>query len=135
MKMNYDNKVLNVNGEGDEGLLLALELAFLQHGKRTTCSGWSQSKEHGFILHWHRNGTGVIPFSHDLSLTETFAIVKGWLNGEFAKTLELDGWDRDNDHDGHNGTGWRVYSEDWGKVGGKPYSICAIKRIFVWVGK
>lgn len=132
--MIYDNRVFNANGEGDKGLRLALELAFLQQSDNASVSGWSQSKEHGLVLYW-TTGDGIIPFTHDLSLDEVFPIVKGWLNSEYAKDLKLDGWDADNEHDGHNSTGWRVYCEDWGHVGGSSYSICAIKRIFVWVGK
>jgi hypothetical protein len=43
-------------------------------------------------------------------------------------------WDRDADHDGDNGPGWRVYTGNWGQVLDSD-TLLAIKPIYLWYGK
>ena len=62
-------------------------------------------------------------------------MASSWLKGEFAKTVILDDWDADMNHDGSNSRGWRVYVGDWGHVGDEMYAICAVKPVFLWHGK
>lgn len=98
--------------------------------------GYRISPTHGLILLWHvprdHGGTRFIaPLGPD-ALAET---ITEWLQTEEARSVPLTDWDRDCDHDGHNGDGWRVYCEDWGHVDHDPYSIVAIKRVHLWYGK
>jgi len=135
-----DNKVFNVNGKTDSMLLKALELVFEQHGPNTRCNGWAETKEDGLILlrYMDRNTTyEARHFPGDgITAADMVSLVKTWLSGEFAKTVVMEGWDRDIDHDGHNSMGWRVYSEDWGHVGpAGSGAICAVKPAWMWHGK
>lgn len=133
--MNMDNRVFNVNGNGSKGLLAALELVFLQDGSNTTCKGWKETKEHGLILYWldKRDNNTSLPVP--MNAQQCIHFVEAWLETDFAKTVELSDWCEDADHDGHNSEGWQVYCENWGKVGGSDYAICAIKPAFCWHGK
>lgn len=115
-------------------LLAALSLAFDQAGRHPRA--WKETGS-GLVLYSNNdNGTNPFPESADgLSAAECLPFVAGWLNSEFAKTLPCEGLDSDLDHDGHNGIGWRVYCGKWGHVDGDLYSMCAVKRVFLWYGK
>ena len=62
-------------------------------------------------------------------------MVQAWLASDEAKQTVKEGWDRDLDHDGSNGPGWRVYCEDWGHVATYSAAICAVKPVWLWYGK
>ena len=131
-----DNVIFNVNGRSEEMLLKAIELAFLQRECKT-CNGWKIS-EKGFILSWCiPDGQGYSPFpgNVEFSAQEVLPMVTKWLKTIDLKTVDMTGWDADIDQDGFNSLGWRVYSEDWGHVGGDWAAICAIKPAFLWYGK
>ena len=132
--MNFNNRVFNVNGNGDEGLLMALKLVFLQNGS-TTAKAFTTTKEHGLILcDWDDDRTQKLPTP--MTAEEVFPMVKAWLAGDEASSeVVMEGWDADKDHDGSNSAGWRVFCEDWGHVDGIHSSICAIKPAMVWHGK
>lgn len=129
-----DNRVFNVNGSGDEMLLKALELVFMQEGKNTTCTSWTQSKDNGLMLCWCE-GKGLTLLPSPLTAKECLPFILSWLNSDFAKTVSLSEWCNDLDHDGHNSNGWQVYCEGWGHVGGYSNTICAIKPALMWHGK
>lgn len=131
----FDNKIFKINGSGSEMLENALELAFMQHGRNTTCEAWSQSNRHGLVLHWHNNSPNAISLPSPLSAKECLPIAEVWLRNDFTKSVELDEWCNNLDHDGHNKLGWLVYCEDWGHVGGTSSAICAIKPCYLWLGK
>jgi hypothetical protein len=128
-----DNRIFNVNGEGDEMLLLTLKLAFDQAGHNTMVTSWSVDKEKGLILH-HYSSKGT-PFPMPLKAEELFPLIKAWLGDAEAKTIECEGWDSDMSHDGHNSFGWRVYCEDWGHVNSDHGAFLAIKPAYMWHGK
>lgn len=146
--MSMDNRIFRINGSGQDMLLQTLKLAFSQYGPRFNhktkafenfqrCSGWSESVEHGLILHWSADAEGVYPFPGGTRLDPEgiIGMVWNWLQTDFAKTVKLEEWCEDADHDGSNSEGWIVYVEDWGHVGGHFTSICAIKPAFLWHGK
>lgn len=134
-----DNKLLNVNGKGEDLLAMALKFAFNQDGYReSTCSSWEQSKTHGLILYAYHSDSSDRPindFPSKLTADQCLPIIQSWLSGEFAETVELSPWCDDCDHDGHNGKGWQVYLEDWGHVDNQWGVICAVKPAFMWYGK
>lgn len=134
--MGFDNRIFNVNGElkpdGEKLLLAALELAFATSGFKHA-KAWRYSTTHGLILDWHCfKGNNAFPAPLDAK--GVFPIVLQWMNSPEAGAVQLDKWDSDYDHDGHNGLAWRVYCEDWGHVDGRD-SIVAIKRTYAWYGK
>lgn len=130
-----DNRIFNVNGKGADLLARTLQLAFAQNGNNTYCRAWSFSNGHGLILHWHEDSPRITSMPAPLNATEVLPFVTAWLAGEMSKTVTLSKWENDQQHDGHNSEGWRVYCEDWGHVDGHSSAICAIKRVFLWHGK
>ena len=133
-----DNRQFNVNGEGKEMLLRVFELACIQEGhtdQPAKIVAYRVSSTHGMILYWHEGGDRhVLPVP--LTAEQFLPIVWAWLGDpEANRKVVLKDWDRDLDHDGSNGPGWRVYCEDWGHVDGDSDAICAVKPVFLWFGK
>ena len=130
-----DNRIFNVNGKTEEQLISALEYVFNQVIQfNPTCSSWKMNNK-GLILYWHKEAGECFPGNVDLSAKEVVPFVKKWLSNAKPEDFDLDGWDVNLDHDGHNSIGWRIYCEDWGKVDDSPYAICAIKPVYLWHGK
>jgi hypothetical protein len=136
--MNMDNRVLKINGRGTEGLLKAVELAFLQEGAKT-CNGFFVDKNKGLVLVNYGDASGrSINFPVPLEPILCLPMIEKWLLSDEADSIEYsdqEGWLKDNDHDGHNTRGWYVYCEDWGHVDGEWGTICAIKPAYCWHGK
>lgn len=134
-----DNKLFNVNGEGSDMLLKALELAFMQHSPHTPnpacCVGWQETVKDGLILCWTSNSDNINSLPGRLTAEQCLPFVKVWLQSDFAKNVKFGEWCGDMDHDGHNTLGWQVYCGDWGHVGNQHYAICAIRPAFLWHGK
>lgn len=131
-----DNRIFNVNGEGEQMLLDTLKLVFTQEGDNTTCKAWKQTDEHGLLLlWWHEDRDKTNPFPAPMTAEQCLPFVTAWLKSDAAKKVKLDGWDASTDHVGSNGAGWRVYCEDWGHVAGRSDAICAIKPVVLWFGK
>lgn len=130
-----DNRIFNVNGRGTDMLQKALELAFIQNGRNTTCNAWKQTKENGLILLWSSSSKDAVPLPSPLSHEQCIPLIEGWLNGDFSKSVQLSEFCEDHSHDGENRKGWQMYCENWGHVGGEHYAICAIKPAYMWYGK
>lgn len=131
-----DNRVFNVNGEGDDLLRSTLYFAFSQAGHR--CEGWRIDVEKGFILYWHVEGDNplVAKFPFPIGSDSVFSLVKEYLaRNETWKEAKLTSWDRNADHDGSNSQGWRVYTEDWGQIAHDCYAFLAITPAYLWHGK
>ena len=80
-----DNRVFNVNGEGEEMLRDTLRLVFQQEGERTTAKAWASRKSHGLILFWwnpDREDAHVFP--SPLSADDCVPIIMKWLQSEEA---------------------------------------------------
>lgn len=133
-----DNRIFNINGKGESMLLRVLELACIQNGgpeHPSKIKGWKVTDEDGMILYWHPENVTPLP-GDGVTAKEFMPIVWSWLSNDKEKVkIKLTSWDRDADHDGHNGQGWRVYCGDWGHVGGSSYAICAVKPVYLWYGK
>ena len=130
-----DNRIFNVNGSGEEMLLAALRLAFMQDGSNRRCRGWQLTKN-GLVLAWYVEGNTVpFPGSRGMTAEEVLPVVLSWLVGDDAKGVLMEGLDANADHDGDNSLGWRVFCEDWGHAGGCTTAICAVKPAYLWYGK
>ena len=133
-----DNRVFNVNGSKTSALEATLELAFDQDYGHTA-KGYTIHPKYGMILHWtDEKNDAYKPFPTPLSAKEVTPLVIAWLKQEFeakVPTVELTGWDIDEDHDGHNSRGWRVYCEAWGHVGDMWSAIVAVTPAYMWHGK
>lgn len=111
-----DNRVFNVNGESKVMLLKTLELVLMQCGGGGRFKGWYFDKEKGLVLTWHKHERANQFLCPDgLNATQITDMIFEWLDSEDAKSMKLTNWDVNEDHDGHNGLGWRVYCEGWGE--------------------
>ncbi len=135
--MSFDNRVFDVNGETHEELRLAFRLAFAQEGRNTKSKYWTFDKKSGLILHWYvsdASKANILPVPLDAEASADLAWQ--WLkSSEEAKTVELNGWFSDADHDGSNSLGWRAYVDNWGHVGGWTGTIIAVTPSYLWHGK
>lgn len=145
--MSFDNRQFNVNGPLDlnhpEAFKAAITLAFDLEGHKTRAHSWAKTTQYGLVFLWSKAREQqqfvdfpeavALPVAMDHEATAEMAVQ--YLLSDEAKRVELEKWEQNADHDGHNGPGWRVYLGEWGHVG--PYTgvICAVKRIFVWYGK
>tara|TARA_B100000700_G_scaffold311500_2_gene393790 strand:- start:200005 stop:200409 length:405 start_codon:yes stop_codon:yes gene_type:complete len=133
-----DNRLLNVNGRTKEQLTLALALAFKsEYNKDVKAVGWRVTNEHGLILFEHapENREGYNSFIVPHTPEQCATMIWDWVNSPDAKNIELSDWCGNIDHDGHNRLGWQVYLENWGKVAGEQFVICAAKPAYCWYGK
>lgn len=135
--MSFDNRVFDMNGETQEQLRMAFILAFAQEGRNTKAKYWTFDKKNGLILHWYFSDpskANALPVPLEAEAAADLAWQ--WLKGsEEAKTVELEGWFNDEDHDGSNSLGWRAYVGNWGHVGGHSGSIIAVTPAYLWHGK
>ena len=130
-----DNRMFNVNGRNDVVLMDTLKLAFTDEYRENTCKGWIFDPKKGLLLVQYGNEEDINKFPTDMSAAEVFPFVWKWLKSDESRTVELESWERDLDHDGHNTIGWRVYVEDWGHVNNRWGILCAVKPIYLWYGK
>lgn len=129
-----DNFELKVVSEGKDTLLLAMRLAFIEYEK---ASHWRVDDEKGMILYWSVSDspfTGkeqIKPFITPLNAEQITEQVWLWLEG--ADIEKYDG--PEPDHDGSNGRGFCLYTEEWGKIGDEDYAFVAIKPTWAMYGK
>jgi len=131
-----DNQIFNVNGKTKEDFEVAIKLAIKISGYKKV-AGYKIT-EKGFILLWSDNNEikniKTFPFENDIDLIAK--IIWQWLQEiEDHTWFEYTHWEGNYDHDGHNTIGWIVYTEDWGRIEGEIYSICAVKPAYLWHGK
>lgn len=124
-----DNAIFNVNGEGLEKLIKAIDLAF--NGNKIV--GWKFKQEFGICLYYY-DSEKINKFPVPATAKQCGEFVFEWLQSDDAKKVPCKGKDADCDHDGHNSKGWRVYTEDWGHID-NDWNVIAIKPCFLWHGK
>lgn len=137
IESNMDNRIFSVNGKGKECLLETLKLVFNQCSDyKDYAVGWKISKQSGLILCWYvSEGYNINPFPAKMTAEDCLPFIWNWLQTpEAGKTARI-GFDAARDHDGDNGSGWRVFCEDWGHVDHIHSAICAIKPVVLWYGK
>jgi hypothetical protein len=122
-----DNFRFDLTSEGD--LTKPMEIAF---GHYRTAEAYLIDPKKGLIFFWsaHANNNTdkrlvALPFKLDAIGAADFA--KRWL-------AEQD-YGNQPDHDGDNGKGWRLYNEDWGRVGARTYSFIAVQPAWAMYGK
>jgi len=129
-----DNRLLSINGSGEELLLKAIEIACLQKGYEQTIDAYTIHPKKGLILLFYsEDRSRKLP--SPMTAKEILPIVRSYLRSDAAEEVELGDFEDDKDHDGHNNVGWYVYTEEWGHVGSESAVICAIKRVYLWMGK
>lgn len=135
--MGYDNRLLNMNGQSDAQLLLALQFAFMdQYKEPNTCKAWEFIPSKGLVLYqYHSDSWPVNKFPAPTTADDVMPMVKKWLLSDEAKQVPLCDWEGDIDHDGCNVKGWRVYLEDWGHIESRWGALCCIKPVYLWLGK
>ena len=133
-----DNPVFNVKGQYQESLKDALVLAFSVLDRRKA-DGYRLDRKKGLVLYWTVSSSKkheVIPFPKPLDAHEVFEKVIEFFEGEFVKEITLQEWDDEaDDMDVEDETGWRVYTERWGRIDEDSYAFLAITPSFCWTGK
>lgn len=120
-----DNFHIDITAQGYDPLWRALELAF--RGKSAKAYAIIAGKGLVFFSHSYEDVPGAVelPFKLDSPGAADFA--KRWLaEADYGPTPT---------HDGSNGKGWRVYVDDWGRIGGWWGSLCAVLPQWAWYGK
>lgn len=143
----FDNRRLNIIGEGDVVLKKAVELAFLTADHERTLA-WAQTRDCGLIFYWSQRAVEhVIPLPTALSPSAAADVAVEWLKSEFASTVErdVDCAKRDYLSDVTYVDGWQVYYHETelglGNVArtvelpSGAYAICAIKPAYLLLGK
>ena len=88
--------------------------------------GYREDEEKGLIFYWSDSPRTIkLPFPMNLDQAADFAA--GW--------LEHASYGKEPDHDGDNGKGWRLYTEDWGHVDGEYQAFMAVKPVWAMYGK
>ncbi len=143
-----DNRIFNVNGITIEQLELAVKLLLLnEYGEQIKIRGWYFNPNKGLVLTWHVDkDSKAKPFTDNMGQEkpieekELVETLWNWLFTDQAKSVVLNGYDVDADHDGSNEKGWRLYNEEWGCVRDGEhtidhYSVAAFTPAFLWYGK
>jgi hypothetical protein len=126
-----DNFKLDIVAEGDSTLLDVLKICFEHNcpGKKAghyAVTGDRKSNRPTLVLLWHQEKKSTKhPFEMDLE--DVHGFVRGWLRTVDRGTQP--------DHDGDNGHGFRVFTEDWGHVFDHQYAICGIQPVWAMYGK
>lgn len=116
-----DNFHFDMTSKGDKTLRTAMSL-FPQRN----VTGYRADAEKGLILYSADSPRATaLPFPMTLEQAADFA--HGW--------LEHADYGREPDHDGDNGKGWRLYTEDWGHVGGEWQAFAAVQPAWAMYGK
>lgn len=85
----------------------------------------------GMVFFWHPKldieGLSLVHFPFRVGAAEAASFATSWLR-------EVQ-YPEEPDHDGHNNKAWRVYNNDWGRVGDMTYSFAAVKPEWAMFGK
>lgn len=142
-----DNRIFNVNGRTKEQLEIAVKLFLLdEYGHSRKVVGWYYEETKGLVLTWFVGDKyKATPFTDrmgaptNIEEKELVDLLWNWLNSEEAKKVKCEEMDADEDTDGTNKRGWRLYVDEYGHInnGGSldNYSIGAFKPVFCWYGK
>lgn len=137
LQINYmDNRIFSIQNEGREAFDLAMKIAFTSApGNKAT--HFFDHPTHGFLLLWNDDSFYInnkkvkankLPYAFDCKAAAD--LVWGWLQSKSDEDYK-----DFLDHDGSNGKGYKVYSEDWGHVAGSHYAFVGIIPIWAWYGK
>lgn len=145
-----DNRTIDVVSEGNKDLEMALSIIWnnCPGGKATHYKMMKLKEEYQYygtptnnhyknlnedpegtdtmILLWHEE-KGALELPYALELEDAIHFVKGWL-----KKIT---YGAEPDHDGDNGKGWRVFTEQWGHVANHSYAIVGIQPKWAYYGK
>jgi len=147
--MDFDNRLFCVNGKSKKRFELAIRLLMAsEYEKEYTATGWYFHKDKGFVLVWSCKEDKANIFTNRLgqpfppTTEELIEILWEWLKSDEAKTVTTNvDWEENFDHDGSNGLGWKVYTEEWGHIHSigqdlaDHYSFAAVKPVYLWYGK
>lgn len=122
-----DNFHIDIVSNNRKHFETAMEIAF-DHAPGKKASYYRISKEKGLILYWTEfKNKEAQPLPFEMGMKAATDFVWHWLEDA----------ERGNepDHDGDNGKGFRIYTENWGKVDDDWQAFVAIKPIWAMYGK
>lgn len=120
-----DNRRIDISLHGKQSFDLAMQLASISNPKTV---GFRIHKNH-LVLYWSESTNAdysKLPYVMNVPQVTEFAW--GWLNS-------VEPTQEEQDHDGHNGKGFRVFNEAWGHVFGEWQGYIAITPIWAMFGK
>lgn len=141
-----DNFKIDITAEGRSSLQKALEIAFAHNAPGKKVDSYQVLKlestpynsipeslngRTALVLRWIKeeklkvDGPVNLPFKLDTEGATDFAF----------RWLAEQEYEREPDHDGSNGKGWRIWTGGWGHVGDDRYAVCAIMPEWAMYGK
>ena len=135
-----DNFHIDVTARSRQDFDRAIDIALGGGGgekwpRNRTATHFVITPKYGMVLfgyeptgYTHMDNVAIQPMPYPMSGDGLKSFVWGWL--ESAEINE-----RALDHDGSNVRAYRVYNEDWGKVGSIPGTFVAVKPTWGWLGK
>lgn len=129
-----DNFCFHVTAQGDDSFVTTLQLAIKLAGHNKV-THYGVDPKLGLALFWSEPKDGRLPKSavvqplpYPMDKDALTAFVAGWL-----RTAD---YGPQPDHDGENGRGWTIYTDDsWGHVWGSFYGVIAVKPAWAMYGK
>lgn len=132
--MTHDNQHFSVSGETEAGLRATLALA----GKmfQTHVSGYRAEPDSGRLVLYFSTVLADTHSRKDVQRLPAPVTLEGMttLIWEWLATVPDSQRAEYSDHDGSNGRGWRVFVENWGRVGDE-YDTIAVEARWNWFGK
>ena len=127
-----DNKLIIVQSEGRKSFDLAFQIFFESNIKATH---YLEDPEKGLIFFYYYVGSEFtnnkpIKLPTPLAAQQAADLAWSWLLAQ-----PEDCYGAALDHDGSNSKGFKVYNEDWNRVGSYDGSILAIQPVWAWYGK
>lgn len=124
--MSGSRSILNVNGESLSRLKHAMKLLDTWESGRTKIVGFTVDDDRFILFEYPHESMTPFPAPMELDFVATMA-------HEWLKTAK---YPEEPYHDGDNDRGWRLYKEDWGRIGKYGHgSICAIEPMWIEYGK
>jgi len=124
-----DNKKILIQSEGREAFDLAFQLSLIDSWGARKITHYLDDPDKGLVL-FYIESKGAIKLPAPLAWKGAADLAWAWLQSQDkSKYLEY------CDHDGSNGHGFRIYNDNWNRVGNYWHSVIAVQPIWAWYGK
>lgn len=126
-----DNRLIVVQSEGRKAFDLAFELFFtsIYDSLKVKVTHYIDDPEKGLIFYENIAPGHAVKLPVPLGPKQAADLAWTWLESKTDKEY----FDY-LDHDGSNGKGFKVYNEDWNRVGGFG-GLLAVQPVWAWYGK
>lgn len=125
-----DNRLITIKSEGRKAFDLAFDLFFLSNLMPIKATHYVEDSQKGLIFFSYWDDSNLIKLPVPLDAKQSAELAWAWLQAQPDSA-----YDDYLDHDGSNHKGFKVYNEEWNRIGGYRSSILAVKPIWAWYGK